>query len=654
VSNRKGWVYALGVFVCSAWLAGCSSGGGQNGGSPPPPPPPPTKTVTSVDATCTPTTLQLVASGSQPTSQCTATVSYSDGTSSSPSSLVTWAAAPSAAGTISATGLFTPSTSIASTTQVTVTATSTENTAIQGTATITVNPVLAVAPTITGLPSTATVAFGTSANFTFTVTGTPDPTVTCTVTGTGTCSISGSTVVYTLPNPASAPASFVDTLTVTVQNSAGSASATVTINLVASITSATVHGSVDPQAVFCARYNCPVVVDMVGTGFFASDGFLQDLVAPVNGTVNAAFNITDSAHASLTALVGKGDFRPKAWHIGIREPGPCCGFDSNVVNFVFLGNLDTMDISTSRNQADQLTQSSGIGKVIDLSSGNTVGNFGEALVSSLAVDDTTGYIATTEPTGFDFIDPSTGNFLPIGGGNGQLALAVSAKGGYMCGSQDQAGQIVSLQLVPNNGTLVPLIVGNTPWQTAMLTLNNQLVCTVFNIGDLVFTVAPIPIPATPAPLWTLTVAGLTPLSQIPTANSGGQIVPNGGWPLIVSQSASKAAILSRYDRKVAIIDLLAKTQMLVNGAPTVDLSPHLGGGIILRMAVDDTHQRAVISLAQTATETSTFLSMDLNTGAVSPMSATTPFYATDLRVSADGTTLYCGDSAGQFLRVPNQ
>ena len=214
----------------------------------------------------------------------------------------------------------------------------------------------------------------------------------------------------------------------------------------------------------------------------------------------------------------------------------------------------------------------------------------------------------------------------------------------MFGSKDIAGQVVSLQLVPNNSTFIPLAIGNTPWTTAMLTLNNQLVGVVFNPGDLKFSVVPIPIPSNnPAPLWTLPISGLTPLNQISSP-------PNGGWPLAVAETAAKAAILSWADKKIAIVDLLAKTQ-----TQTVALSGHL-----LQMATDNAHGKVIVVTANISSETSSFIAIDLATGSIQNLNATAPFYCTGFGVSQDGTQLYCGginpkdSNRFEFKIIPNQ
>lgn len=316
---------------------------------------------------------------------------------------------------------------------------------------------------------------------------------------------------------------------------------------------------------------------------------------------------------------------------------------------MFAGNLNLLAVAQT-NGADTeayfLDQEVGIvwKFKIDLANGTATPD-GSFIVGrpvyEIAVDNNgTGYIICSRSAvgPFQAYAPD-GTPEPILNNNFQAGLSVSAGGGYMFGSQPAAGQVVTAQL-GQDPTLTPLTIGNAPWETGMLTLNNQLVGVVFNAGDEVFSVVPIPIPATnPAPLWTMTVGGFTPLSQL-------TVPPDGGWPLAVSQSMAKAAILSRHDGKVAVIDLNAKTQ--ATGTVT---------GHLLRMAADNVNKRFVIAQPQTDTETSTSIAVD-GAGNTTALTATAPFYCTGFGVSSDGKWLYCGvpskSGALQFTLVANQ
>ncbi|HVN26262.1 MAG TPA: glycosyl hydrolase family 17 protein [Candidatus Paceibacterota bacterium] len=174
-----------------ALLASCGGGGGGSSTQRQTPPPPPTPTITSVAVSCNPATLQLAASGTQPTALCSANV---QGTGSF-SAAVQWT---STAGTVSASGVLTPP-SAAAQTVATVTATSVGDPTKSGSATVTVNPPPVSQPVLGSIPSVTLAGLGQkaaptdlsqyvtggTAPFTYSLVGQTDPSVAnCGVSGT--------------------------------------------------------------------------------------------------------------------------------------------------------------------------------------------------------------------------------------------------------------------------------------------------------------------------------------------------------------------------------------------------------------------------------------------------------------------------------------
>ena len=217
--NRK-TLLSLSLFgmLCAA---GCGGGGGGNSTTPP--------TITSVSASCMPTTLQ--AGQTSQTSQCSATVlgtgSYSSG--------VTWSAS---AGTITSAGVYTAPATVPTSGSATITATSTEDGTKSGTASITIT----AAPSITSVSA--------SCNPTTLQAGQTTQTSQCsaTVKGTGsfstavTWSASAGTItsagVYTAP--ATVPTSGSATITATsTADGTKSGTANITITAAPTITSVT-------------------------------------------------------------------------------------------------------------------------------------------------------------------------------------------------------------------------------------------------------------------------------------------------------------------------------------------------------------------------------------------------------------------------------
>jgi hypothetical protein len=601
-----------------------------------------TVTVTApvpVSVTISPKTASAYTNGTQ---QFSATVSGSSNTA------VTWSVnnvtgGNATIGTVNSSGLYTAPATVPNPATVTVTATSVADTKQFDSAAISI--VAATAPTVALSCPDASVPFGGNQACTITTTGDPVPTLKSSVTGTGSGSISGNTFAYTLLNPTSAPASFLDTLTVTATNIAGSATATATVNLVPSIISATVRNSADPSMVFMPTDSMSFTVDLVGTGFFPGVTLVMtDICTAMPGLP------PDSSHVSISYACGNSQYSPRPFHITFGEPNPGGG-NSNTANLVFAGNLNllaiaqTNGVDTEAYFLDQQVVGTAWKFKIDLTNGAATPD-GSFVVGrpayEIAVDNNgTGYIICSRSAvgPFDVYAPD-GTPVPILNSNFQAGLSVSAGGGYMFGSQPAAGQVVTAQL-GQDPTLTPLTIGNEPWETAgPFTLNNQRAGLVFNAGDEVLSAVPIPIPATsPAPLWTVTIGGFTPLNQL-------TVPPDGGWPLAVSQTMAKAAILSRHDGKVAVIDFGTKAQS--TGTVT---------GHLLRMAADNVNKRFIITQPKTDTETSTFTAVD-GAGNTTALTTTAPFYCTGFGVSSDGKWIYCGvpskSGAPQFTLVANQ
>jgi hypothetical protein len=613
------------------WI-GCG-GGGTVG----PPPPPPAKTVTSVIAACVPTTLQLVASGSEPTSQCTPTVNYSDGTSSFLNSLVSWTAAPSTAGTISAAGLFAPSANIASQTQVTVKATSTENTAKSGTATITVNPPPAVAVSVA--PTTASVQAGsaTPVQFTATVTNAANTSVTWSVNGGnatfGTITVGGA---YTAPADVPAPATFPVTAT-SVADTTKSASATVTITPPPKPTIT----SVSPSTFFLPSEAIVGNIQVNGSGFSGGDilhvGFFNPLTL-LNGTnpnqilINLAF---DTPHYS------PGWFPIQ----DCRADGSGC---SNPTTFGLLGNQNTLT-RTAAGELFQLDQAQGLpsgqnGFVRKFRSDGVADGsfFVGALYHNLALDEVDGLVFL--PTGFG-LSAFDVNGTPKGGAtNSKKVMAVAANSGIVCVTQPDDGLLTCFlgsQVLTGNPTMTSVVAGNQPWSLAMVNVGAETDAVVYsrestelrrykveNVGGTInFTL-----------MGALTLVGLTPASQLTPLVGGWQLVAFGSGP-----ANGTAALLSAADNTLVFVDLAAMTELrrvTLQGVPS-------------RIAADETHGTVVVAFADAPAGLPRFAKVDAATAIVTNLNATSDLLSVGLLVSADGQNIYVA-MRDQLQVIPNQ
>ena len=203
--NRKAIILLLsGVFPVTS----CGGGGGASGSQPV------TPTVSSVAASCTPTS---VPTGQ--TSQCSAVVSGTGSYSTS----VTWSVSPTSIGTVSSSGVFKP----ASVGTATITATSTQDSTKSGNATVTVT--LAAPSNLVYPQTTISASVGQAIT-------TDTPTVTGTVTSYSISptlpaglSLNASTgAISGMPTAAAAQTAY----TVTATNATGNTTASVTITVI--------------------------------------------------------------------------------------------------------------------------------------------------------------------------------------------------------------------------------------------------------------------------------------------------------------------------------------------------------------------------------------------------------------------------------------
>lgn len=412
------------------------------------------------------------------------------------------------------------------------------------------------------------------------------------------------------------------TYTLSCSGAGGSASASVSVSVTGNPVPKIV--SVGMDAIFCPR-ECAVSViievqnvsvDM--TTFTSNHGNLLSL------------QLIDPTHMQIMFNFDTPHYNPGFFEIWATNPPPGGG-DSNHARLAFLGNLNTLALSET--EAFQLGQGSGTVYKFRLGDGATDGQFGGGLIYGISVDDKTGYVIMTNRDQI-FWGDQNGNGLGSSN-NEDSPLAVSAKGGYACASQDMAGKVVSSELLQGTQPLIPVAVGNTPWDVAMAKLGDQLACAVYNAGDGQFSLVKIP----ETVLWrSSTLNGLTPFDQI----LGGQ----GGWQLSVSDSGpaqGTAALLAQYDKAVVFVDLntaLETRRVALDGVP-------------FRIAVDNVHGTVIVALADVSAGLTRFVKVDIVTGAVTPLNSTVDFLATGFGVSADGSSLYVANR-DQFRILPNE
>jgi hypothetical protein len=316
---------------------------------------------------------------------------------------------------------------------------------------------------------------------------------------------------------------------------------------------------------------------------------------------------------------------------------------SNEVAFAFVGNLPIGAIDADSNRLYLNDQSNGKFRVYDLVTGAKVQDISSgALVYGLAVDDKNGYVVSDDHMGVVYTRPDG-----TGGGGTMLMdtspLAVSAKGGYACVSQDGANEVDSLDLSLTITPLAPIAIDGVPWNTEMFKFGNQLACAVYAAERQELSVVKVP----EMTLWnSTTLVGLTPMSRLPDINYGGwqlavfepQAAPDGSVSVVI-------ATLSQYDKTVVFN--LAKLDAGGNFTIT-ELSraafpaEQYPNQYPIRIGADNARHELIVAFADPSATVSRFSKVDPATGEIAPLQATMPFLAAWVGVSADGAKIYAG------------
>ncbi len=282
--------------TCSL-LSGCGGGGGNNGGGGGTQP-----TVTSVTASCSPTSIQT-----NQTSTCTQTV---NGTGSY-SSAVTWTVSPSSIGSISSSGVFTPSAAGTAT----ITATSTQDSTKSGSATVTVTTASTISSvTVACLPASIQANQTSTCAATVTGTGNPSQAITWSVSPTsmGTVSSSGvftpsgaGTATITATSTQDSTKSGTVTVTVTAQTGMSVSPLSAQVQVFHSQQfSAIISGSVSSAVTWSVNgiVGGNLTLGQIdGTGYYLAPNAVPSPAA-VTITATSEADSTQSANTSVTIL----------------------------------------------------------------------------------------------------------------------------------------------------------------------------------------------------------------------------------------------------------------------------------------------------------------------------------------------------------------
>ena len=259
----------------------------------------------------------------------------------------------------------------------------------------------------------------------------------------------------------------------------------------------------------------------------------------------------------------------------------------------------------------------------------------------IAFDEATGHLVTTHNSRVVAVWTEDGE-LVFAGGNGSVLLAAAARGGYACLSQDGDDLLSSLNLNQLPAPLISTAIGDIPFSVAMTQLPNEgPVCSVFNVGDRVFSVVKIP------------EMQLLRFSTIFDVTSAYDVAAGrGGWQLAVFHSGPRAgiaALLAQADNLLVLMDL-PTGQEIRRVNLEADSNP-------FRIAADEANGKLIVALADAETGTTKFIAVDPLDGSVANLEAVAPFLATGLAVSSDGTKLYAAGkrvSALSFAALDNR
>lgn len=386
--------------------------------------------------------------------------------------------------------------------------------------------------------------------------------------------------------------------------------------------------SVVPDRIFRATDSpAMILITVNGSGFydggtFQADGEAQFTLPNPNVNQFQFYMIVDTLR-----------YNPGFSGFTVTNPQSRGGGASNVKWLAFLGNLNTL--APSSTDAFQFDYAAAKMYKFRLSDGQLVAAFpGRRYGPSF--DDATSYFvggAGTVVVAFRNSDGST----VFSWSNKKQVMAVAAKGGYACFSQDFDGllSVVDLTYVGNEDPS-GISVGARPWNVAMTNLpSDGLVCAVFNIEDLALSVAKVipssgdwftgnRVPPQLRFLRSVALTGLTPASQIKSPLGGSQLAVFGSGP-----QSGKAVVLHQTDKILVWVDVAVAQELrrvALNGSP-------------FRLAADNANGSAIVAFADTEAGLTRFVKVAPD-GTVVNLSATVDFLATGFAVSADGTNLY--------------
>jgi len=541
-------------------------------------------------------------------------------------------------GLVSSSGLYIAPSILPSPSTVTIQATSAQSSSASGSSSVTLVANATGAPSVSVSPVNTTVTLGSSTTFTFSASGSGISTSGCTVVGPGSVVLSGNQATYTAP--LNEPSNFAATVTCAATNSVGTASATIVVNLQYPVPSI---DTVTPALVECAR-ECSLTFTVQGTGFYPG-GTLT--VAPL-GNMQVPSNASPAQFSeaiTFQQFAYGSDFSPGWLDFSVSSPTNAPGGgQSNAVTTAFLSAFNTAFLDNSYGASAstpsfwQLDQTTGSG-VGPFANGNGQGAIPFFVLQPPIYDAGAAIPNLIQSLGTEAAGAEVTSFLVQTGTLVKIdqPLGIDAMNKTACVSQDMDAAVTSIDL---SGTTFPtqsVLLGQVPWNVEMTSLpSGGTSCVIFDAGNLNLSVLAMPSLAVSE---SVTLSGLTPIQKAGTA-------PVGGWQLALFNSGpadNTAAVLSQADDVVVFVNLTTGKEIR-----RVTLS-----GSAIRIAADNAHGSLMVAIADTDHRQTTFESINVSTGVISTLQATSPLLVTGLGVSEDGSNLFVGMRL-QYAVIPNQ
>ena len=388
--------------------------------------------------------------------------------------------------------------------------------------------------------------------------------------------------------------------------------------------------SISPDTIYSFAGGIVGNINVNGSGFAAGQ-------YPVSGGISfgshAFGQVVNSTLILLNLSFDDGDYSPGFFTLKICENsnGTNCGTSGTMA---FLGAQNYLAASSTGelfflDQAQEMPpgQNGYVRKY--KADGTADGSFFEGSPShSIAVDNKTGNVLVD---GGDY-DENGGPTVPYPTqpASQDPVMALAAENGYGCFVQPANNSASCYNLVggdmgaplvtaSNLGTtLVAIAMGVFGTETDAFVVSIAGTPSLYKVraSDAKVEGAALPLP------------GITPLSTVQSANPTA-----GGWQVVAFDSgpaSGTVAVLSTYDQLLLFVN--ANTWTVTEKVVLTDTP--------FRITTDVTHGAVIVAYANPANATTTYASVDVASGTVTPLLNTSTLLSVGLAVSSDGTKLY--------------